>query len=329
MSQQTQSRPSGMAYGGQALIEGVMMRGRHQVAVAVRNPQGKIVVYEESLNPTIYQGPISQIPFLRGLTGLWDALGIGLRAMIWSAEVAAGVENPQFSKTLDSGLAMTSLSFSAGMVFISPAVASSGLSRLFGLRRGTLATVLEGVLRLGLVTGYIWLIGQTKQGKRLFAYHGAEHKTANALEAGAPLTPESVKQFPLEHPRCGTAFLLTTLMLSTALQVVLGRPSFPKLLLQRLLLVPIVAGIAYEFIKYASKHMDDPTIRAIVAPNLMMQRLTTREPDLEMIQVAITAMERVLAAENLSSESQGPNIELPRFNGNGSHKVSVSQKDKS
>src|SRR5258706_5240930 len=133
MSQQSQVRGSrkGMAYGGQALIEGVMMRGRHKVAVAVRNPQGKIIVYEEDLNPTLYRGPISQIPFLRGLTGLWDALGIGLRALIWSAEVAAGMENPKFSGDTDSTLAMTSLSITAGMVFVSPAIASSGLSRLF------------------------------------------------------------------------------------------------------------------------------------------------------------------------------------------------------
>jgi uncharacterized protein YqhQ len=170
---------------------------------------------------------------------------------------------------------------------------------------------------LGLVAGYITLVGQTEMGKRLFAYHGAEHKTVNAVEAGAPLTPESVKQFPLEHPRCGTAFLLTTLLISTALQLIIGRPRFSVLLLSRLLLLPIVAGLAYEFIRFASQHMDDPMVRAIVAPNLMMQHLTTREPDLETIRVAIAAMERVLASEDGAESTANIEIPVPVMGSNG------------
>ncbi|MEP7285589.1 MAG: DUF1385 domain-containing protein [Chloroflexota bacterium] len=327
MAYQTQetSPRQNLSYGGQALIEGVMMRNRRKVAVAVRNPQGKIVVYEQNLNPIIYQGPFSNLPFVRGLTMLWDALGIGLRALVWSAEVAAGQDTPAFDRPVDPATAAFSLSMSAGMVFLSPAIASSGLARLLKLENKALATMLEGVLRLGLVTGYIWLVGQTKEGQRLFAYHGAEHKTVNAVEAGAPLTPESVKQFPLEHPRCGTAFLLTVVLISTFIQVIIGRPKFPALLLQRLVLIPVVAGIAYEFIRFASAHMDNPTIRAIIAPNLLMQRLTTREPDLAMISVAIAAMERVLAAEDRTDSAS--NIELPslhvnRTNGNGTAKPS-------
>jgi uncharacterized protein YqhQ len=294
---QNSVRRIGSSYGGQALIEGVMMRGKEKVAVAVRNPKGQIVVYEERLNPAIYRGLIGELPFLRGLTMLYDSLGIGMRALLWSAEVAAGVDNPAFDRPMDIGTVAVSLSFSAGMVFLSPAIASSGLGRLFRLQNNALTTLLEGVLRLGLVAGYITLIGQTEPGRRLFAYHGAEHKTVNAIEAGAPLTPESVKRFPLEHPRCGTAFLLTVLMISTLFQVFIGRPRFPVLLLTRLLLLPVVAGIAYEFIRFASAHMDDPMVRAIIAPNLLMQRLTTREPDLQMISVAIAAMERVLVSE--------------------------------
>ncbi len=309
---------TGIAYGGQAVIEGVMMRGKHKVAVAVRNPKGEIVVYEDSLNPAIYRGLLAELPFARGMIMIWDALGIGVRALIWSAEVAAGMENPVVDKTMGIGTAAVSMSLSAGMVFLSPAIASSGLARLFGLKNNTLATVLEGAIRLGLVVSYIYAVGQTKEGSRLFAYHGAEHKTVNALEAGAPLTPESVKQFPLEHPRCGTAFLLTVVMLSTIIQVLIGRPRFSVLLLTRLLLLPVIAGTAYEFIRFASAHMDDPLVRAIVTPNLMLQRLTTREPDLDQIRVAITAMERVLMAEKDSSDEV--EIELPPvgvYSGNG------------
>lgn len=287
----------GPSYGGQALIEGVMMRGKHRVAVAVRNPKGQIVVYDAALNPAIYRGPISELPFVRGITMLWDALGIGLRALLWSAEVAAGVENPPFDRPIDAGTVAVSLSFSTAMVFLGPAAASSGIGRLLGLRNNALTTALEGLLRLGLVAGYITLIGETEPGRRLFAYHGAEHKTVNAIEAGAPLTAESVKRFSLEHPRCGTAFLLTTLIISTVIQMMMGRQRLPVKLLSRLIILPLVAGIAYEFIRFASANMHDPLVRAIIAPNLMMQRLTTREPDLDMLNVAIAAMERVLAGE--------------------------------
>jgi uncharacterized protein YqhQ len=196
---------------------------------------------------------------------------------------------------------------SAGLVFITPALTSNGLARLLKLDNSVLVNTLEGLLRLGLVVGYIWLIGQSEQGKRLFSYHGAEHKTINAYESGAPLTPESVKRFPLEHPRCGTAFLLTVMIISTLVHSLLGRPPFLLLLITRLLLLPLIAGIAYEFIRFASANMDNPTVRAIVMPNLLLQRLTTREPDLEMLEVAITALERVLAGEEEArSEQRSP-----------------------
>src|SRR5215212_6350507 len=164
-----------LAYGGQAVIEGVMMRGRHRVAVAVRNPQGRIVIHEEELNPAIYRGPISQVPFLRWLTMLWDALGIGTRALMWSAGVSLGDEKPAFEAS--PAMTAVSMSMSAGLVFVSPALASSGLARFLKLQDNVLTNIIEGLLRLGLVTGYIWAIGQMEQGKRLFQYHGAEHKT--------------------------------------------------------------------------------------------------------------------------------------------------------
>jgi len=280
-----------LAYGGQAVIEGVMMRGANRVAVAVRKPDGAIIVHEETLNPTLYRGPISQMPFVRGLLMLWDALGIGTRALMWSAQVAMGQENPKFESPAELGL--VSMGMSTALFMATPAIASGWLGRLLGLKNNALTNVLEGMLRLGLVAGYITLIGQTKEGERLFAYHGAEHKTINAYEAGAPLTPESVKRFPLEHPRCGTAFLLTVMVISTLFHSLIGRPRFPMLLITRLLMLPLIAGVAYEFIRFASTNMDNPTVRTIVAPNLFFQRLTTREPSLEMLEVAIRAFERV------------------------------------
>jgi len=318
----------GVAYGGQAVIEGVMMRGRYKVAVAVRNPRGEIVVYEDSLNPAIYRSVWTELPFVRGTVMLWDAMSIGVRALLWSAEIAAGIEKPTVDASASLGVAAFSMSMSAGMVFLAPAIASSGLGRFLNLKNNTVVTVVEGLVRLGLVVSYIYAVGQTKEGSRLFAYHGAEHKTVNALEAGAPLTPESVRQFPLEHPRCGTAFLLTVMLLSTLVQVLIGRPRFSVLLLTRILLLPVIAGVAYEFIRFASQNMQDPLVRAIIAPNLMLQRLTTREPDLDQIRVAITAMERVLAAEDEAAQNSSvsggtnsnpeiiiPHVTVPSGNG--------------
>jgi uncharacterized protein YqhQ len=293
MSNQGKDTPGrqNLPYGGQAVIEGVMMRGANRVAVAVRKSNGEIVVHEETLNPAIYRGPISKIPFLRGLITLWDALGIGTRALTWSAAVATGQQNPQFESS--PALTAISLSMSAGMIFVAPALTSNGLERLLKIENGVLSSLIEGMIRLGVVTGYIWFVGQIEEGSRLFAYHGAEHKTINAYEAGAPLTPDSVRRFPLEHPRCGTAFLLTVIVISSLLQSVFGKPPFLVRVATRLLMLPLVAGTAYEFIRFASRNMDNPLVRMVVTPNLLLQRLTTREPSLEMIEVAITALERV------------------------------------
>ncbi len=302
MSNWGKSMNKPLAYGGQAVIEGVMMRGANRVAVAVRKPDGEIVIHEETLNPALYRGPISRMPFVRGLLMLWDALGIGTRALMWSAQVAMGQEHPKFESPAELGL--VSMGMSTALFMATPAIASGWLGRLLGLKNNTLTNVLEGMLRLGLVAGYISLIGQTKEGERLFAYHGAEHKTINAYEAGAPLTPESIKRFPLEHPRCGTAFLLTVTVISTLFHALIGRPRFPLLLITRLLMLPLIAGVAYEFIRFASTNMDNPTVRTIVAPNLFFQRLTTREPSLEMIEVAIRAFERVKAGVQDADETQ-------------------------
>ncbi len=287
-----------LAYGGQAVIEGVMMRGRNRVAVAVRAPNGQIVVHEETLNAALYRGPLSKMPFVRGLTMLWDALGIGTRALLWAAEIKAGQQDPQFSNpAVTAGVMATSLGLSVGLMFVTPAAASSLIERLFGIKGGFAANALEGLIRLGIVVGYVSAVGQLDEGKRLFAYHGAEHKTINAYEAGAPLTPESVKRFPLEHPRCGTAFLLTVVVINVLISSLLGRPPFIWRVLSRLIMLPLVAGLAYEFIRFSAQNMDNPAIRAIVMPNLMLQRLTTREPDLKMLEVSICALERVLANE--------------------------------
>jgi uncharacterized protein YqhQ len=337
MSEQN-TAPKQFSYGGQAVIEGVMMRGAHMAAIAVRNPKGKIEVHEQPLNAALYRGRISKTPFLRGLVLLWDALGLGTRALMWSADVAVGEdESVNFNGPIGWATVAFSLLLGIGLFFLLPTLAASGLESVLGLNTppaqvqelpadstsdpGTeasgdvptssgvnansfLVNLLEGFVRLGLVVGYIWVIGRIPDVKRLFGYHGAEHKTINAYEAGADLTPEIVSGYPIEHPRCGTAFLLTVVFVSVLVFSVLGRPPLILLLLSRVLFIPVIAGIAYEFIRFTAKNMHNPLIRLIIVPNLALQHLTTRQPDLAMIEVAIVAFKRVLVSEQVISADE-------------------------
>lgn len=289
-------------YGGQAVIEGVMMRGSRMAAVAVRDPKGQIQLHTEPLNPRLYSGPVARTPFLRGLVMLWDALSLGIRSLMFSANVALGEEDAKFEGPIAWGTVAISFTIGIGLFFLLPAAVGKWLAGPLGL--GTLATnLLEGAIRLLLLVGYIWAIGFMPDVRRLFAYHGAEHKTINAYEAGAPLTPASVARFPLEHPRCGTAFLLTVVVVSILVFSLVGNPTLWLRLASRLLLIPVVAGLAYEFIRFTARHIQNPIIRAIVAPNLALQRLTTREPDASMLEVAIAAFERVLESEGIYQPS--------------------------
>ncbi|MBN1965533.1 MAG: DUF1385 domain-containing protein, partial [Anaerolineae bacterium] len=290
----------GFGYGGQAVIEGVMMRGRYIAAVAVRNPKGEIVLKEEPLNAALYRGRAARTPFVRGLVMLWDALGLGTRALLYSSEVALEEEETDVSLEGAAGfvLVLVSLAMGIGLFFVLPAAISALVRSVTGLDSKLVADLIEGVIKLGMLVGYIWLIGHMNDVKRLFAYHGAEHKTINAYEAGADLTPEEVAKYPIEHPRCGTAFLLTLVVLSVLIHIVTGRPDgLIMLLLSRVGLILPIAGIAYEVLRFSAKHQDNRLIRAITKPNLMLQHLTTREPDLTMLEVGIAALERVLAAE--------------------------------
>lgn len=292
-------------YGGQAVIEGVMMRGSRALSVAVRNPAGDVVVHTEPLDPRIYGGGLSKVPFVRGVTLLWDAMGLGVKSLLFSADVAIQEENPPADKkpekVFDGPAEWTLIAFSLAMsvfiFFVIPVLVAGLLERWLGLQSSFLVNLVEGVVRLLLLIGYVSLISLMPDIKRLYGYHGAEHKTINAYEAKADLTVESVARFPLEHPRCGTAFLLTVVVISIILYSFL--PPLPILLrvLTRLLLLPVVAGIAYEFLRFSAAHQNNALIRLITKPNLALQKLTTREPDAGMLEVAITAFKNVLAYE--------------------------------
>ncbi len=282
------------SYGGQAVIEGVMMRGSQHVAIAMRAPDAQIVIHTEPLSG-IYQSKLLKIPFLRGIIGLWDALGLGMRALTLSANVQGDegekLEGPQLYLTMGGALLL-----GMGIFFLAPAAAGQLSEHWLGINAWW-GNVLEGVLRLALLVGYIWLVGKAAEIQRVFAYHGAEHKTINAFEAGAELTPENVAGFSLEHPRCGTAFLLTLVVVSVLLFSLLGPLPWGWRLASRILLLPVLAGIAYEYIRWTANHLDSPLVRWMVKPNLSLQHLTTREPSREMLEVSIAAFKAMIAKE--------------------------------
>lgn len=282
-------------YGGQAVIEGVMMRGRQAFAVAMRAPNNEIVIYTEELG-RIYKSKWLKIPFLRGMVVLWDALGLGMRALTISANTQTDDDQKLEGPALYLTLAL-SLGFGIGLFFLLPAAAGQLIEHTLSVNAwwGNLS---EGIVRLLLLVGYIWGIGFIPDIRRVFAYHGAEHKTINAFEAGSELTPEQVTRFSLQHPRCGTAFLLTLVLLSVLIFSLLGPLPLAWRLLSRVLLIPVLAGIAYEYTRWTASHIDSPAVRALIKPNLALQNLTTREPSLEMLEVSIAAFNAMRSGED-------------------------------
>lgn len=301
------------AYGGQAVIEGVMMRGKRYCAIAMRAPDQKIVVHTEPLSG-LYRSKLVKMPLLRGLIMLWDALGLGMRALTLSANIQTGedekLEGPALYLTLG-----ISLAFGIGLFFLAPAAVGQLTEYL--LERTSLpwsawwGNLMEGVFRLFLLIGYIWAIGRIPDIARVFAYHGAEHKTINAYEGGAELTPESVARFPLEHPRCGTSFLLTLVVLSVVLFSLLGPLPLVWRLLSRILLIPVLAMLAYEYIRWTARYLDSPLVRRLIKPNLALQRLTTRQPTSEMLEVAIAAFQAMYQNENADPIADTEKIPIP------------------
>ncbi len=285
-------------YGGQAVIEGVMMRGSQAMAVAVRDPGGQIVIHAEPLSAALYRGVLGRLPLVRGLTMLWDSLGLGIRGLMFSANVAVGPneEEASFEGPLAWGTLGVGLIVGVGLFVVLPKVAAAFVERVFP--SAFAALLIEGAIRLALFVGYLWAIGHMPDIRRVFAYHGAEHKTINAYEAGAPMTVEGVRPFSTAHTRCGTAFLLTLVVLSIFIFAPLARLPLGWGLAARIVLIPALAMLAYEFIRFSARHSQSAWMRVIVAPNLALQRLTTREPDDGMIEVAIAALNQVLEREH-------------------------------
>ncbi len=313
-------------YGGQALIEGVMMRGRRFVSAAVRDPNGTIISTSEPISPAIYGSGWAKVPFLRAVTILWDTLVLGTKMLMYSANIAvaeemkkdeapvaeavAASENSSDSPPagIPAGVAFgtlaISLAFGIGLFFVLPLFLVSLVDPVLTAQIGSpdaaslASNILEGLIRLVIFLVYIWAISLMPDVRRVFQYHGAEHKTIAADEAGAPLTPESIQRFSKEHPRCGTGFLLVVVVVSIFVFALLGRPPIVWRVVSRIVLVPVVAALSYELIKFSSAHKNNPWLNwLVVKPSLALQSLTTREPDPAMIEVAVAALQRVKAEE--------------------------------
>jgi uncharacterized protein YqhQ len=299
--------------GGQAVLEGVMMRGVSTWAVAVRKPLPEQLEGKDGLDPE--EAALGEIdiqsfplvswtkrhkalrwPIVRGVVALVESLNIGFKALGISANAQLGEDEEPISGGMWAGTIVLALALAVGLFFVVPV----GLTSLIKDELGSafLFWLVEGVLRTAIFLGYIWLISRLRDLRRVFEYHGAEHKTISCYEAGLPLTPENAQRFSRLHPRCGTSFLLIVMIVAIFVFAPLGLPAWYWLVLSRIVGVPLIAGISFEVIKFAGRNRRKPWVRTLMWPGLQLQKLTTREPDHDQLAVAIAAMEAVLAVED-------------------------------
>jgi uncharacterized protein YqhQ len=282
--------------GGQAVMEGVMMRGPRTWAVAVRTPEGEIeLAVHDAPN---WSERWSKLPVVRGVTALAESLSLGFKALAWSADRQLPEEERISSRAMGWTMAFALIFFSA-IFIVMPALGTSALGNAIGVE-GFSYHLLEGGIRLTIFLGYLCLIGFVPDIKRVFQYHGAEHKAIAAYENGVELTPESAQRFTTEHVRCGTNFLLTVMVVTIFVYSFVGRPALPWLIASRIILIPVVAGFSYEVIRFAARHMEWRWVRVLMIPGLALQKLTTREPALDQLEVAITSLRAVMTAEQLA-----------------------------
>ncbi len=289
-------------YGGQAVIEGVMVRGPRTVAVAVRRPDGTVTVRAEALGG-LYTGLFRRLPLIRGVVILWETLALGMRALSYSARVAAGEDESEASGAYVWGTFVVTFVVAAAVFFAGPVLLTNWLQGVLG---GTGAVLVEGLVRLGLFLAYVWAIGLVPDVRRVFAYHAAEHRTIHAYEAGRPLQVEAIRPFPNAHPRCGTGFLLTVMVVALVVFTLLGAPPLWWRVLSRVVLLPVVASLSYEALRLGMLIERVPLLNWLLKPNLLLQSLTTRDPDDAQIEVAVAALQGVLAAEEEAATAAEP-----------------------
>jgi uncharacterized protein YqhQ len=292
--------------GGQAVLEGVMMRGVSTWAVAVRKPDEEIDVRSFPLVSILKKHKVLRLPVIRGVVALFESLSIGFKALGISANAQLGEDEEEISSKAWTGTIVFALALSIGLFFLLPA-AITNLSGA-GEDNGIVFVVVEKVIRISIFLGYLWLISRMRDLQRVFQYHGAEHKTISCYEAGLDLTPENAQRFSRLHPRCGTSFLLIVMIVAIFVFAPFGKLDWHWLFISRVVGIPIVAGLAFEAIKWFGRNRSRRWARVLMWPGLQLQRLTTREPDLSQLAVAIAALEAVLAVETPESISEADRI---------------------
>jgi len=286
-------------YGGQAVIEGVMMRGRWSMVTAVRRNDGEIVVDTQPL-PSFSTSRARQIPVVRGVVVLLETLVLGMKSLLYSANVAVEAEGEHISGGAAWGMVAGSVAFAVALFFIAPLFLTRAIAAY--IESSVLFSLVEGFIRLGFFIAYLKLVGLAASLKQVFAYHGAEHKTVNAYEAGVPLAVDEVRNYQTAHRRCGTSFIFVVLVIAIFAFALVGRPSLGLMVMWRVILIPVIAGVSYEIIQFGARHEKSRLVRAFLAPGLWLQRLTTREPDDSQLEVAIAALSRAVEIDGRETE---------------------------
>jgi len=296
-------------YGGQAVIEGVMIRGKEGVAISVRQPNGQLTVVKQPL-ASIYKGRLQEMPLIRGIIALVETLVLGTQSLLHSADLAAAEEGEgKIPTALLWGTVAVSLALGVALFFMVPLFATRYLIDPY-IKSALLSNVFEGLIRIGIFIVYLEVISLMPDIKRVFAYHGAEHKVVNAYEAGVPLDLESVKKYSTAHARCGTAFLFIVLIVAILVFALVGQPTLWIRILSRIALIPVIAVISYEIMKFGASHIQNRIVRILLAPGLLLQAITTREPDDSQIEAAISALNEVIKIDQAADSTGSTNVIL-------------------
>jgi uncharacterized protein YqhQ len=291
-------------YGGQAVIEGVMMRGKQVMAVATRRPNGQIGVQTQPV-PSLFKGKWRKFPFVRGVLAFIESLVMGIQTLMYSANVALEEENTKLSGWTTWGIILVAMLFSVGLFFLLPLLIAIPIKNHVP---AIVFNLVEGVIRVVIFIAYLKIVSMMKDIQRVFAYHGAEHKAINTFEAGEPLDVEHARKFTTANPRCGTSFLFAVMVIAIIVFSIVGKPGLAWLVASRILLLPVIASLGYEFIYVTSRHCDNPIMKILLTPGLWLQSLTTREPDDQQLEVGLEALKHVVAEEKVEETVSQPMI---------------------
>ncbi|MFC1955096.1 DUF1385 domain-containing protein [Chloroflexota bacterium] len=292
-------------YGGQAVIEGVMMRGRKAAVTAVRRPGGGLAINVQPL-AAIYNGRMRRTPLLRGIIALIEAMVLGIKSLLYSANVSMEEEEEKISKKSIWIMIITAVALAVGLFFLGPLFLTKLANPYIG--SSLVFHLIEGIVRLAVFVAYLWLISFVPDIRRVFTYHGAEHMTINAHEAGVPLEVEAIKKYGTAHVRCGTSFLFAVLVIAIVVFAIIGRQSLWIMILSRIVLIPVIAALGYEVTYFGAKHIKNMLVRIVLAPGMLLQSLTTKKPEDSQLEVALTALKKAMEIDESEEAVQASSV---------------------